>query len=43
MTRLVLPLLLPLLLALSCVCGEEYHRHTNNWAVIVSAGGDNEC
>ncbi|KAF1795336.1 GPI-anchor transamidase [Phytophthora cactorum] len=34
MTRRTLFLWVPLLL-LSCVCGEEYHRHTNNWAVIV--------
>ncbi|KAI9923127.1 hypothetical protein PsorP6_002078 [Peronosclerospora sorghi] len=27
--------LVPLFLTLVCVCGEEYHRHTNNWAVIV--------
>lgn len=38
MTGLKLSLALPLLLlALSCVCGDEYHRHTNNWAVIVSS------
>lgn len=37
MARLTLSLWVPLLLALGCVCGEEYHRHTNNWAVIVSA------
>ncbi|KAG3138585.1 GPI-anchor transamidase [Phytophthora idaei] len=35
MTRRTLFLWVPLLLVLSCVCGEEYHRHTNNWAVIV--------
>ncbi|KAG6609356.1 GPI-anchor transamidase [Phytophthora cinnamomi] len=36
MARLTLSLWAPLLLlALGCVCGEEYHRHTNNWAVIV--------
>uniref|UniRef100_A0AAV1VLP0 GPI-anchor transamidase n=1 Tax=Peronospora matthiolae TaxID=2874970 RepID=A0AAV1VLP0_9STRA len=30
-----LALLAVVLLARSCVCGDEYHRHTNNWAVIV--------
>ncbi|ETI48963.1 hypothetical protein F441_07079 [Phytophthora nicotianae CJ01A1] len=35
MARWTLSLWVPLLLALGCVCGEEYHRHTNNWAVIV--------
>ncbi|KAF4150769.1 Peptidase C13 family [Phytophthora infestans] len=35
MTTLSLSLWVPLLLLLSCVFGEHYHRHTNNWAVIV--------
>ncbi|KAG7380548.1 hypothetical protein PHYPSEUDO_007058 [Phytophthora pseudosyringae] len=36
MTRRTVSLWVPLLLlALGCVCGGEYHRHTNNWAVIV--------
>ncbi|OWZ22046.1 GPI-anchor transamidase [Phytophthora megakarya] len=35
MTQRTLSLWVSLLLALSCVSGEAYHRHTNNWAVIV--------
>ncbi|KAE8911092.1 GPI-anchor transamidase [Phytophthora rubi] len=35
MARPTLLLWMLLLLALGCVCAEEYHRHTNNWAVIV--------
>ncbi|KAF4028837.1 Peptidase C13 family [Phytophthora infestans] len=35
MTTLSLSFWVPLLLLLSCVFGEHYHRHTNNWAVIV--------
>ncbi|KAL3673380.1 hypothetical protein V7S43_001095 [Phytophthora oleae] len=35
MTRRTFSRWVPLLLALSCVFGEEYQRHTNNWAVIV--------
>ncbi|CAI5712680.1 unnamed protein product [Hyaloperonospora brassicae] len=33
--RQTLLLLVAQLLTRSCVCGDEYHRHTNNWAVIV--------